>query len=59
MPCFAFSFQANEPFRLSERLLALARQDLRVNQIAQSPEEQLDILDWIQQQREQKDHYHK
>jgi hypothetical protein len=40
---------------LEERLLTLARQDLRIDEIPQGPEENLHILDWIQQQSEQKD----
>ena len=39
---------------LEERLLALARQNLGINEISQSPEEHLDILDWIQEKRKQK-----
>jgi len=40
---------------LEELLLALACQDLGINQVAQSPEEDLHILDRIQEKREQKD----
>lgn len=46
----SFAFEA----LLEERLLALARQDLWVNEVSQSPEEHLDILDWIQEKRKQK-----
>lgn len=41
---------------LEERLLALAREDLRVYEISQGPEEKLHIFDRIHEQRKQKGH---